>query len=131
MSTRTKIFWAFAAIYVIWGSTYLGIQIAVRTMPPFLLAAIRFVTAGTLIYAWARANGEASPPGPVWRMAALLGTLFFVLGNGLVVWAEQRVPSGKTALLASTSPIWTVLLESAIAKWKRPPTRVLLGVALG
>jgi drug/metabolite transporter (DMT)-like permease len=131
MSTRTKIFWAFAAIYVIWGSTYLGIQIAVRTMPPFLLAAIRFFTAGTLIYIWARVNGEQRPPATVWRMAALLGTLFFVLGNGLVVWAEQRVPSGKTALLASTSPIWTVLLESAIAKWKRPPTRVILGVALG
>jgi drug/metabolite transporter (DMT)-like permease len=100
-------------------------------MPPFLLAAIRFFTAGTLIYAWARMQGEANPPAAVWRMAALLGTLFFVLGNGLVVWAEQRVPSGKTALLASTSPIWTVFLESAIAKWKRPPARVLLGVALG
>jgi drug/metabolite transporter (DMT)-like permease len=131
MSTRAKIFWAFAAVYLIWGSTYLGIQIAVRTMPPFLLAAVRFFTAGTLIYAWARLNGEPNPPPAVWRMAALLGTLFFVLGNGLVVWAEQRVPSGKTALLASTSPIWTVLLESAIAKWKRPPNRVILGVALG
>ncbi len=131
MSTKTKIFWAFAAVYLIWGSTYLGIQIAVKTMPPFFLAAVRFLSAGAIIFAWARLNGEPNPPAAVWRMAALLGTLFFVFGNGLVVWAEQHVPSGKTALLASTSPIWTVLLESAIAGWKRPPTRVILGVALG
>jgi drug/metabolite transporter (DMT)-like permease len=131
MTQRAKIFWAFAAIYLIWGSTYLGIQIAVRTMPPFFLAAARFLTAGALIYAWARFSGEPSPPLRTWRTAALLGTLFFVFGNGLVVWAEQHVPSGKTALLASTSPIWTVVLESAIARWRRPPARVLAGVALG
>jgi drug/metabolite transporter (DMT)-like permease len=131
MTTRTKIFWAFAAIYLVWGSTYLAIQIAVKTMPPFFLAATRFLVAGGLIYAWARLQGEPNPPARVWRIATLLGTLFFVFGNGLVVWAEQRVPSGRTALLASTSPIWTVMIESAIAGWRRPPARVLLGVAFG
>jgi len=131
MGIRGKTFWAFAAIYLIWGSTYLGIQIAVRTVPPFLLAASRFIGAGALLVAWARLQGESLPSLRVWRTAAKLGTLFFVLGNGLVAWALERVPSGRTALLASTSPVWTVLLESALDGWKRPPIRVVLGVVLG
>lgn len=128
---RSTIFWAFAAIYLIWGSTYLGIQIAIQTIPPFLLAGVRFLVAGGLIYLWARFKGEPAPGLRVWLTAAGLGTLFFVFGNGLVVWAEERVPSGRTALLASTSPIWTVMLESALDRWRRPPTRVLIGLLLG
>ncbi|MEO8448879.1 MAG: EamA family transporter [Gemmatimonadota bacterium] len=130
-SRRATIFWAFAAIYIIWGSTYLGIQIAVRELPPLILAGGRFTVAGVVIFLWARSQGEAMPAASVWGTGALLGTLFFVLGNGLVVWAEQRVPSGKTALLASTSPLWTVMLDSALAGWRRPPWRVLVGVILG
>jgi drug/metabolite transporter (DMT)-like permease len=128
---RTKIFWAFAAIYVVWGSTYLAIQIAIETMPPFLLAGGRFLVAGSILFAWALWKGEAIPAFPVWRSAALMGSLFFVLGNGLVVWAEQHVPSGRTALLASTSPIWTVLIESALDKWRPPKARVVVGIGLG
>ena len=128
---RTLVFWAFAAIYLIWGSTYLGIQVAIETMPPFLLAAARFLLAGAILVAWARFQGEAMTGPAVWRTAAVLGALFFVLGNGLVVWAEQHVPSGRTALLASTSPIWTVILESALDRWRRPPARVLAGIGLG
>lgn len=128
---RTLVFWAFAAIYLIWGSTYLGIQIAIHTMPPFLLAAFRFLIAGGILVAWARWQGEALPGRSSWATAAILGTLFFVLGNGLVVWAEQHVPSGRTALLASTSPIWTVILESALDRWRRPPVRVLAGIGFG
>lgn len=130
-SGRAKIFWAFAAIYLVWGSTYLGIRIAIETIPPFLLASGRFLVAGTLIYAWARLHGERPPGRTVWVWAALLGTLFFVFGNGLVAWAEQHVPSGRTALLASTSPIWTVILESGLDRWRRPPGRVVLGIVLG
>ncbi len=130
-ANRTLVFWAFAAIYLVWGSTYLGIQIAIHTMPPFLLAAARFLLAGTILVAWARWQGEALPDLVSWRTASILGTLFFVLGNGLVVWAEQHVPSGRTALLASTSPIWTVILESALDRWRRPPTRVLAGIGFG
>lgn len=128
---RSKIFWAFAAIYVVWGSTYLAIQIAIETMPPFLLAGGRFLAAGAILFAWALWQGEAIPAFPVWRSAALLGSLFFVLGNGLVVWAVQHVPSGRTALLASTSPIWTVLIESALDKWRPPKPRVVVGIGLG
>ena len=130
-SRRATIFWAFAAIYLIWGSTYLAIQIAVHHLPTLILAGGRFAVAGAVIYLWARSQGEPNPPVAVWGMGAMLGTLFFVLGNGLVVWSEQRVPSGKTALLASTSPLWTVVIESAIAGWRRPPWRVLVGVCLG
>ena len=128
---RTLVFWAFAAVYFIWGSTYLGIQIAIETMPPFLLAAVRFLLAGAILVAWARWQGEALPGRSSWTTAALLGTLFFVFGNGLVVWAEQHVPSGRTALLASTSPIWIVILESGLDRWRRPPVRVLAGIGLG
>jgi drug/metabolite transporter (DMT)-like permease len=128
-STRT--FWAFLAIYVIWGSTYLAIKIAVRDVPPFLLAATRFLVAGAVLYGWARVHGEPNPPRTVWRTAAVLGALFFVFGNGLVVWAQQHVPSGRTALLATTSPLWTVLIESALAGWVFPAGRALVGVVIG
>lgn len=131
MKTSPKIFWAFTAIYLIWGSTYLGIQIGIETIPPFLLAGIRFFIAGVVLFLWARAQGEPTPPLAQWRTAAWLGTLFFVLGNGLVVWAELRVPSGLTALLASTSPIWTTVIESALAGWQRPPARIILGLVAG
>lgn len=129
--TRARMFWAFAAIYLIWGSTYLGIQVAIETIPPFLLAATRFLAAGGVLVLWARVRGEPFPGAAVWRTAAILGSLFFVFGNGFVVWAEQHVPSGRTALLASTSPIWTVILESALDGWRRPPARVIVGIGLG
>jgi drug/metabolite transporter (DMT)-like permease len=130
-SRRSAIFWAFAAIYVLWGSTYLGIQVALETIPPFTLGASRFLIAGGLIYLWARGRGEPAPERSSWGLATLLGTLFFVLGNGLVIWAQQHVPSGRTALLASTSPIWMVVIESGLDGWKRPPARVIAGIALG
>ncbi len=130
-SQRTRIFWSFAAIYLLWGSTYLGIKIAIETIPPFLLGGSRFLVAGALIYGWARLQGEKAPDRSVWGWAALLGTLFFLLGNGLVVWAQQHVPSGRTALLASTSPIWMVIIESGLDRWRRPPIRVVVGVGLG
>ncbi len=129
--TRTRIFWAFAAIYLIWGSTYLGIQVGIETIPPFLLGATRFLVAGGALVLWARLRGEPFPAASVWRAATILGGLFFLFGNGLVVWAEQHVPSGRTALLASTSPIWTVMLESALDGWRRPPARVMAGIGLG
>jgi len=129
--TRAKVFWSFAAIYLIWGSTYLGIHVGIQTIPPFTLAAVRFLIAGGALYLWARLRGEPGPGPRTWGLAAGLGTLFFVFGNGLVVWAEQFVPSGRTALLASTAPIWTVFIESALDRWKRPPARVIIGIVCG
>jgi len=129
--TPGKTFWAFAAIYLIWGSTYLAIRWAVESMPPFFLAALRFLLAGGVLYLWARWRGEPRPKAGTWAGAAGLGTLFFVLGNGLVVWAEVRMPSARTALLASTSPIWTALIEGFAAGGRFPAPRVIFGVVLG
>jgi len=128
---RGAVFWSFAAIYIIWGSTYLGITFAIQSIPPFVLASSRFLLAGGALYLWARYRGEANPPLRIWMTAILMGSLFFVMGNGLVVWAQQYVPSGRTALLASTTPIWVVIMESALDRWRRPPGRVLAGVVMG
>src|SRR5438445_4128838 len=89
-----KILLAFAIIYFVWGSTFLAIRIGVSEVPPFLLAAIRFLIAGLILYAWMVAQGERSPGVRQWTSAFLLALLIFVLDYGLLFWAEQRVPSG-------------------------------------
>src|SRR3989441_9960508 len=83
---------AFAAVYLIWGSTYLGIRFAVETLPPFLMGGARFLTAGLILYAWLRATGTPSPTGRSWRRTLIAATLLLGIGNGAVNWAEQRVP---------------------------------------
>lgn len=119
----------FAAIYLIWGSTYLAISWAVAAIPPFLMAGIRFLSAGALLFAWLRIRGAALPTASQWRSAAVIGILFFVGGNGLVSWAELRVPSSLTALLISTVPVWIVLVEWM--RGRRPSAAVAAGVAIG
>src|SRR6266850_5903610 len=108
MSSRTRLVAAFLAVYVIWGSTYLGIRFAIETLPPFLMAGTRFVIAGSVLYWWARRKGAAAPSRVNWITAAVVGTLLLIGGNGGVVWAETRVPSGLTALLIATEPFWIV-----------------------
>ncbi|MGH7561685.1 MAG: EamA family transporter [Gemmatimonadales bacterium] len=125
------VFWSFAAIYLVWGSTYLAIRVVVEEIPPFLSGGSRFLLAGGVMYAWARCRGVAPPDRGLWPRALLLGSLFFVLGNGGLSWAETRVPSGLAALLSATSPVWTVLLTSAHAGWTRPPVRTAVGVIFG
>lgn len=128
--TRTKVILAFAAVYVIWGSTYLAILYAIDTLPPFIMAGTRFVLAGALLYAWARSRGVASPTRMQWTACAVAGLLMLMGGNGAVVWAEQRVASGVAALLVAIVPCWMVLLE-----WLRggmqPTRRIIAGLALG
>ena len=128
---RAEILLAFAAIYVIWGSTYLAIRFAIETLPPFLMAASRFLVAGPLLYAWARWRGAARPAPGHWRAAAVVGALLLLGGNGAVVWAEQRVPSGVTALLVAMVPLWMVLLDWLRPGGVRPTLAVFSGVALG
>src|SRR5688572_13947250 len=93
---------AFAAVYVIWGSTYLAIRVAIETLPPFLMAGARFTVAGVILYAWARLRGAAPPTRIHWRNTAIIGGLLLLGGNGAVVWSEQRVPSSVAALLVAT-----------------------------
>lgn len=128
---RAEIALAFAAIYVIWGSTYLAIRFAIETVPPLLMAAVRFLVAGSLLYAWLRWRGAARPAPVHWRAAAVVGACMLLGGNGAVVWAEQRVPSGVTALLVAMVPLWMVLLDWARPGGRRPTLTVVTGLALG
>lgn len=120
----------FLTVYLVWGSTYLAIRIALETLPPFLMAGARFLTAGGLLYAWARWRGAPRPEPAHWGAALGLGALFLLLGNGGVVWAEQRVPSGLAALMVGLTPVWTALFEWR-AGGERPSPAVAAGLAAG
>jgi drug/metabolite transporter (DMT)-like permease len=122
---------AFAAVYLIWGSTYLAILYAIRTIPPFLMAGVRFVVAGAMLYAWKRLTGSPRPARAHWRSAAVVGAALLLCGNGAVTWAEQYVPSGITALLVAMVPVWMVLLQWARREAPRPGGAVAVGLVLG
>ncbi|MEO8029521.1 MAG: EamA family transporter [Gemmatimonadota bacterium] len=128
---RFKLALAFAAIWVIWGSTYLAIAIGLETIPTFALAAGRFIIAAIAMYALARYRGAANPTLAQWRWAALLGFLFFVIGNGVVVFVEQRVSSGLTALLVAMVSAWTAIIEWLKPGGRAPTTPVTVGIVLG
>jgi drug/metabolite transporter (DMT)-like permease len=127
--SRAQLVAGFAAIYVLWGSTYLGIRFAVETIPPFLMAGTRHLVAGAILYVFARHRGAAPPTLRNWKAAAGIGALLLLGGNGLVSWAEQRVASGPAALIVASVPIWMVLLSAAQER-RRPPVAVLGGLAL-
>ncbi|MCL4522603.1 MAG: EamA family transporter [Acidobacteria bacterium] len=128
---RWRLVAALAAVYVIWGSTYLAIRFAVQTLPPFLMAGARFVLSGAVLYAWARMRGAGKPDWLHWRSALIIGTLLLLGGNGGVVWAEQFVPSGLTALLVTSEPFWVVLLVWLMPGGHRPTGGVVFGMLLG
>ncbi|MEO6529129.1 MAG: EamA family transporter [Gemmatimonadaceae bacterium] len=129
---RARLFAAFAAVYLVWGSTYLAIRFAVETLPPFLMAGSRFVLSGLLLMAWARwKDGAAAPSRVEWRIGIISGALLLLGGNGAVAWAEQRVPSGIAALLVAIVPLWMVLLEWMRPGGRRPAFAVFAGVTLG
>ena len=130
-ASRAQIIAAFASIYTIWGSTYLAIRYAVETTPPFIMGGVRFLISGALLYAWARYRGAPTPTRLHWRNAIIAGGFLLLGGNGAVVWAEQFVPSGLTALLVSILPFWLVIIEWARPPRKRPSVAVLLGLVLG
>jgi drug/metabolite transporter (DMT)-like permease len=129
--SRTKILAAFAAIYLIWGSTYLGIRFAIETIPPFLMGGVRFMIAGAGLYLWMRARGGQRPSRLHWRSAAIVGGFLILGGNGAVVWAEQFVPSGMAALLVATLPFWIVLIEWVGPGHARPSLGVAVGLIVG
>jgi drug/metabolite transporter (DMT)-like permease len=122
---------AFAAIYVIWGSTYLAIRFAVETLPPFLMTAVRFVFAGGLMYLWARLRGVVPPTRLQWAAATLVGVLMLAIGVGGVSWAEQRIPSGAAALIVAVGPLSMVLVDWLFFGADRPDVRVWAGIILG
>jgi drug/metabolite transporter (DMT)-like permease len=123
-----KVLLAFAIIYFVWGSTFLAIRVGVREVPPFLLAGLRFLIAGLVLFAWMRAKGTVSPTAREWFSATLLAVLIFVLDYGLLFWAERRVPSGIAAVMMATIPVFMALSEILFLKTQRLTPR--LGVAL-
>jgi drug/metabolite transporter (DMT)-like permease len=122
---------AFAAVYLIWGSTYLGITIAVKTIPPFLMAGVRFIIAGGALYFVMRRLGVSAPTRRQWISASIIGALLILAGNGGVSWAQGRVPSGVTALIIASVPLWIMLVDWLRPRGLRPTPRVLLGLAVG
>jgi drug/metabolite transporter (DMT)-like permease len=130
-ASRGNVIAAFAAVYIIWGSTYLAIRYAVETIPPFLMGGARFLISGLLLYAFTRLRGATPPTRSQWRSAFVTGVLLLVGGNGAVIWSEQHVPSGLVALIVAIVPLWMVVFEWARPGGKRPVPAVFVGLALG
>lgn len=128
---RATLLAAFAAIYLIWGSTYLAIRYALESFPPFFLGGTRFLLAGGVLYIGSRLLGAPRPRREHWKAAALIGGLLLLGGNGGVCWAEQHVPSGAAALLVTTVPVWMVLLHWLRRGGRRPGSAEVLGLILG
>jgi drug/metabolite transporter (DMT)-like permease len=122
---------AFAAIYVIWGSTFFAIRILVQTVPVFLAAALRFTIAGSLLYSFIRLRGGPGLDRVEWRNAFCLGFLLFLIPYGGLFWAEKTLPSGVASVLVATIPLWTVFLEAMVFKAHRLHSIQLIAIAVG
>jgi drug/metabolite transporter (DMT)-like permease len=129
--SRTAFVTAFAAIYIIWGSTYLGIRVAVETMPPFLMSSARFVIAGSVLMTLVHLRGAPKPTTRQWLDNAFIGTCLLLGGNGLVSWAEQSLDSGFTALVIGIQPVFMVLTEWFWRGGQRPTSVTFAGLLLG
>ncbi len=122
---------AFAIIYFVWGSTFLAIRVGVREVPPFLLAAMRFLVAGLVLYGWMVARGERSPSRRQWMSVSLIAVLIFVLDYGLLFWAEQRVPSGIAAVMMAAIPVFMALSEIIFLRTQRLTLRLAVALLIG
>lgn len=122
---------AFVAVCLIWGTTYLGIRVALESVPVLLVAGLRWMAAGVLLCAVLLAMGRRLPPRRMWGALILLGVLMNVVGNGFVVFAQQYVASGLTAVLIAVTPFWSALLERRLPNGDRFTTRALVGLLVG
>jgi len=122
---------AFAAVYVIWGSTYLGIRLAIDSIPPFLMAGARFLIAGLILYGVMIARGVSRPTVVHWKNAFVVGSLLLLAGNGGMTWATQFVPTNLAALLIAGTPLWILVIDWMRPNGTRPTNRVFAGLALG
>ena len=126
-----KILLAFAIIYFVWGSTFLAIRVGVHEVPPFLLAALRFLVSGVVLYGWMRLKGTPPPTRRQWAGATLLGALIFLVDYGCLFWAEQKVPSGIAAVVLATIPVFITLLEIIFLRTQRLTVRLGFALLLG
>jgi drug/metabolite transporter (DMT)-like permease len=122
---------AFLTVYVVWGSTYLGIKIAIETLPPLLMAGARFVIAGALMHLVLRARGIRLEGALHWRNAAIVGVALLAGGNGGVTWAERTIPSGVAALVIGSAPLWFAVIDWLRPGGSRPAARTWAGIAIG
>lgn len=128
---KSKVWLALLSIYLVWGSTYLGIRIAVETIPPFVMAGARFLISGLILVIWRRAAGDPMPTRRQVRSAAIVGLLLLLGGNGLVSWAEQHVASGIAALIVASIPLWVALLDALRPHGIKPDWKIMLGLLIG
>ncbi len=131
MSKRIKTLSALLIVYVLWGGTYLGIRLAVQTIPPYLMAGVRFLVAGLAVYLYAMATGAVHPRKEHWLDAGITSGLLLLGGNGLVCWSEQRVASGIAALMAGTVPLWMLVLGFLGKEGARPRFLTVGAILLG
>jgi drug/metabolite transporter (DMT)-like permease len=122
---------AYAAIYVLWGASFLAIRQVVAVTPPFFAASFRFLCAGGILYAYSRAKGMPQPNRRQWISTAVLGLVMFAGDYGCLFWAEKEVPSGLAAVIAATIPVWVLLGEWLFAGSQRPTAKSLVGIVLG
>lgn len=130
-SARWQLLLAFSIVYVVWGSTYLGIRYAIETIPPLLMAGTRFLAAGTILMVFSALRGQVRMEWRHWRTALIMGGLMLLVGNGFVTLAEQRITSGLAALLVAAEPLLLVLVAWAAPRGLRPGWRDFAGIALG
>jgi len=128
--SRIALLLAFFVIYVVWGSTYLAIRYAVETIPPLLVVAVRQGVAGSAIFAWVYWRGYR-PTRREWGASLVLGILYFVISHGGLHWAETIVPSGLTALLIASEPIWITILSALVLREERLTAKTIAGLVLG
>jgi drug/metabolite transporter (DMT)-like permease len=126
-----KVLVAFAIIYFVWGSTFLAIRVGVREVPPFLLAGMRFLVAGAVLFLWMRFKGTPTPSFREWSSASLLAILIFVFDYGLLFWAEKRVPSGIAAVMMAMIPLFMALSEILILRTQRLTARLAVALLVG
>lgn len=129
--SRAKIYLAFAAVYLIWGSTYLAIRFTIETMPPLFMSGTRFLLAGLILYLIAKMQGVANPTRAELKTSGVLAVFLVLFGNGAVAWAEQTVPSGIASLLIATVPLWITLLGTLLFHKPRPEIKTVIGLFLG
>jgi drug/metabolite transporter (DMT)-like permease len=128
---KAKIWVALIAIYLIWGSTYLGMRFAVETIPPFLMTGTRFLSAGLMLYTWRRLSGDPAPSLAQWRSTATAGVLMLLLGTGVVSWSEQYVDSGVTSLLVASAPLFMVIIDALRPGGTKPGALAIVGLLIG
>jgi drug/metabolite transporter (DMT)-like permease len=126
-----KLIAAFAAVYIIWGSTYLGVRFASESIPPLLMASVRFLVSGTILYIVARTKGAAAPKPIHWKSSVITGFFLLLLGNGMMAWSLKFVSSSLAAILVATEPFWLVLVAWLLFGKGKPKIKEVLGLAIG